>query len=148
MAEKKLTGQSESSKLSEEQNEKKKAETTGTSSTTKKTGSKTNSKDYEKKVIELAKKGYGPEKIGLELKKQGLDLQKLKQKKKISDILKENNLYENPDVKNIENKLEKIKKHYSNNKQDKKAMRERDRIFSKLRRIKKHFGMQTKNKAK
>ena len=134
----------------EEQEKMEQSETSETtekpSSTTKKTSSKTSSKDYEKKVVELAKKGYGPEKIGLELKKQGIHPKE--QKKKISAILKENNLYENPDVKNIESKLEKIKEHYSNNKQDKKAMRERDRIFSKLRSLKKHFGIEIKKKAK
>lgn len=135
-------------KSSEEQ---KKTETTEASSTTKQTKksaskSKKSEKDYEKQIIELAKKGYGPEKIGLELKKQ--DIHPKEQDKKISDILKENNLYENPDIKNIENKLERIKEHYSNNKQDKKAMRERDRIFSKLRKLKKHFGIEIKKKSK
>ncbi len=44
----------------------------------------------------------------------------------------------NPDLKNIENKLEKIKKHYEKHKQDKKAMREKDRIFAKLRKMQKY----------
>jgi len=119
----------------------KKAETKKTSSKTKK-----NTKDFEKKVLELAKKGYGPEKIGLELKKENIDSQK--QEKKISSILKENNLYENPDIKNLERKLERIKEHYSKNKQDKRAMREKDRIFAKLRKLKKHFGIEIKKKKK
>lgn len=102
--------------------------------------------DFEKKVVELAKKGYGPEKIGLELKKQGVHPKE--QNKKISDILRENDLYENPDIKNVTEKLERIKTHYENNKQDKRAMREKDRIFSKLRSLKKHFGIEIKKKNK
>ncbi|GAH63165.1 unnamed protein product, partial [marine sediment metagenome] len=58
--------------------------------------------------------------------------------KKISKILKEKNKYINPDMKNIEEKLEKIKKHYEKHKQDKRAMREKDRVFAKLRKIKKY----------
>jgi len=147
MAEKKSTKtkeSGESGKTSKKQEEQKKTETTEASSTTKKTSSKSSSKSYEKKIVELAKQGHGPEKIGLELKKQGFNLKELKQKKKISDVLKENDLYENPDVKRVGEKLERIKTHYENNKQDKRAMRERDRIFSKLRRLKKHFGMEIK----
>ena len=53
-------------------------------------------------------------------------------------ILKEKNKNVNPDIKNIEEKLEKIKKHYEKHKQDKRAMREKDRIFAKLRKIKKY----------
>lgn len=56
----------------------------------------------------------------------------------MSKIFKEKNKYVNPDIKNIEEKLEKIKKHYEKHKQDKRAMREKDRIFAKLRKIKKY----------
>lgn len=100
---------------------------------------KTSEKEFEKKVIELAKKGLTSEKIGEEMKKEGIHSKEFK--KKISDILKEKNLYENPDLKNIENKLEKIKKHYENNKQDKRAKREKDRVFSQLRKTKKYLGL-------
>ena len=41
-------------------------------------------------------------------------------------------------MKNIEEKLEKIKKHYEKHKQDKRAMREKDRTFAKLRKVKKY----------
>jgi len=45
---------------------------------------------------------------------------------------------ENSDLKNVEEKLEKIEKHLKNNKQDKRAMRERSRVFSQVRKIKKY----------
>jgi ribosomal protein S15P/S13E len=53
-------------------------------------------------------------------------------------ILKEKNRHINPDIKNVEEKLERIKEHYKKHKQDKRAMREKDRIFSKLRKMKKY----------
>ena len=92
-------------------------------------------KDYEKKVLELAKKGLTSEKIGEELKKQGIHSKEYD--KKISKILGEN--YINPDLKNVEKKLERVKQHYEKNKQDKRAMREKDRIFAQLRKLKKYF---------
>jgi ribosomal protein S15P/S13E len=96
-------------------------------------------KEYEKKVIELAKKGLTSEKIGEALKKEGFHSKEFK--KKISQILKENNIYESPDLKNITNKLERIKTHYESNKQDKRAKREKDRVFSQLRKTKKYLGL-------
>ena len=36
-------------------------------------------------------------------------------------------------------KLERIKTHYQKNKQDKRAMREKDRIFAQVRKLKKYF---------
>jgi ribosomal protein S15P/S13E len=91
--------------------------------------------EYEKKVNELAKKGLTSEKIGEELRSQGIHPKEYD--KKISKILGEN--YINPDLKNVEAKLEKIKKHNTQNKQDKKAMREKDRVFAQLRKLKKYF---------
>ena len=87
------------------------------------------------KVIELSEKGLTSEKIGEILRKEGIHPKEYN--KKISQILGDK--YINPDIKNIEEKLEKIKKHYENNKQDKRARRERDRVFSQLRNLKKHF---------
>lgn len=117
--------------------------------TTKKTADKIESKkpkkqtlsekDFEKKVLELADKDMTSEKIGLELKKQGIH--PAEYKKKISKILKENNKYKSPDLKNIDSKLERIKTHYNTNKQDKRAKREKDRIFAQLRKIKKYLGV-------
>lgn len=97
---------------------------------------KLSQEEFEKKVIELVGKGLTSEKIGEELRKQGIHSKEYD--KKISKILKEKNKYINPDMKNIGEKLEKIKKHYEKHKQDKRAMREKDRIFAELRKIKKY----------
>ncbi|MFH1607587.1 MAG: hypothetical protein ABIA78_00455 [archaeon] len=97
-------------------------------------------KEFEKKVIELADKGLTSEKIGEQLRKKNIHPKEYP--KKISKILKENEKYKNPDLKNVEEKLEKIKKHYAKNKQDKRAMREKDRIFAQLRKLKKYFKIQ------
>jgi len=95
--------------------------------------------EFEKKVLELAKTGLTSEKIGEKLRQENIHPREYD--KKISKILKENNVYENPDLKNVETKLEKIKTHFSKNKQDKRSMREKDRIFAHLRKLKKYFGI-------
>src|SRR3989339_780865 len=89
---------------------------------------KISQKDFEKKVIEYAKTGLTSEKIGQKLRKE--DIHPNDFEKKISQILKENNLYVNPDLKNVDEKLNKIKTHYEKNKKDKRAMREIDKKFS------------------
>ena len=98
---------------------------------------KISQEEFEKKVIDLAKKGITIEKIGEILRKQ--DIHSNDFKKKISKILKEKNIYVNPDLKNVETKLEQIKKHQEKHKQDKRAKREKDRVFSQLRKLKKYF---------
>ena len=90
--------------------------------------------DFEKKVLELAGKGLTSEKIGEKLRQEGIHSNDFK--KKISQILKEKEKYVNPDLKNVEAKLEKIKTHFGSNKQDKRAKREKDRFFSQLRKLK------------
>ena len=96
---------------------------------------KISQKEFEKKVLELSEKGLTSEKIGQELKNQGIHSKEYD--KKISKILGEK--YVSPELKNIEKKLEGIKKHYETNKQDKRAMREKDRVFAKLRKVKKYL---------
>lgn len=93
--------------------------------------------EFEKKVLELAKKGLTAEKIGEELRQQKIHAKEYNTK--ISKILKDKRIYKNPDIKNIELKLERIKKHAEKNKQDKRAQREKDRIFAQLRKLKKYF---------
>ena len=100
----------------------------------KKEQGKMSLEEYEKEVIKLADKGLTSEKIGEELKRRGIHPKEYN--KKISKILKDK--YINPDLKNVEEKLEKIEKHLKNNKQDKRAMRERSRVFSQVRKIKKY----------
>ncbi len=104
--------------------------------TTKKQDKKISEKEYEKKIVELAKKGMTSEKIGLELKKQEIHPKEFK--KKILKVLKENDITLDPDLKNIEKKLERISVHAEKNKQDKKAIREKSRIFSQVRKFKKY----------
>lgn len=96
--------------------------------------------EFEKKVMELAKKGLTSEKIGEELRQQRIHPKEYN--KKISTILGDK--YINPDLKNVEAKLERVKKHYEKNKQDKRAMREKDRVFAQLRKLKKYFKIPTK----
>jgi ribosomal protein S15P/S13E len=91
--------------------------------------------EYEKKVIELSEKGLTSERIGEELRKQGIHPKEYE--KKISKILGKR--YVDPELKNREVKLDKIEKHIQKNKQDKRAMRERSRIFSQIRKIKKYL---------
>ena len=93
-------------------------------------------KDIEKKVIELAKQGNSPEKIGLILRDQHgvpkLKLFNLKVKK----ILEKENLWQNPEEKNITNKIDKLKKHFEKNKHDYYAKRSIVKNVSKIRKIK------------
>lgn len=92
--------------------------------------------EFEKMVLSLSKTGLTAEKIGEELRKQKIHPQEYG--KKISKILKENNLYVIPDLKNVEEKFKKIEKHLEKNKQDKRALNEKTRIFSQIRKIKKY----------
>lgn len=96
--------------------------------------------EFEEKILELAAKGVTAEKIGEELRRQGIHVKE--HNKKISKILKEKKVYTNPDIQNVEKKLERILKHYEKNKQDRRAMREKDRVFAQLRKLKKYFKLQ------
>jgi len=101
---------------------------------------KLNEKEVEKLVIDLAKQGKTAEKIGLILKKEHKIVHGKNYEKKISKILKENNLYINPDIKNIAENLEKLKKHISKNKGDKicrRALMIKDAKLRKLISLKK-----------
>jgi len=94
--------------------------------------------EFERKVKELAEQGVTSEKIGEKLKKDGIYSAEFG--KKISEIMGDK--YSPPDLLNIHNKLEKIKKHIEKNKQDKRAIREKDRIYSQLRNLKKYFKLE------
>ena len=98
--------------------------------------------EFEKIVIKLADEGLTSEKIGENLRKQGIH--PIEFSKKISVILKDAGKYVNPDLKNIEEKLERLKAHYERNKKDKRAMRDKDRVFSELRQAKKYFKVAVK----
>ncbi len=100
---------------------------------------KLDTEEYEKKVIELAKNGMTSEKIGEILRKEGIHSQEYD--KKISKILKKHDLYSSPDLKNIQKKLEGLDKHFQNNKQDKKAKKDREKIYGNYRKLKGYFGL-------
>ncbi len=93
--------------------------------------------EFEKIVLDLSKTGLTAEKIGEQLRKQKIHPKEYN--KKISKILKENNLYVSPDLKNVEKKFKIIEKHLEKNKQDKRALNEKTRIFSQIRKIKKYY---------
>lgn len=101
---------------------------------------KISQEEFEKKVLKFAEEGNTAEKIGEKLRRGGIHPKEYN--KKIAEILKEKKVYVNPDLKNVEEKLERIKKHYEKHKQDKRAMRDKDKIFAKLRRVKKYFGIE------
>ena len=79
--------------------------------------------DIEKIVVELAKKGESPAKIGLILRdKHGIPKTKIFGKK-ITQILGENGIEYEDDKKIIDKKIEKLKTHISKNKHDYPASR-------------------------
>lgn len=100
---------------------------------------KLTAEEYEKKIIELAKNGLTSEKIGEALRKEGIHSQEYD--KKISEILKKHELYSSPDLKNIQAKLDSLDKHFQNNKQDKKAKKDREKIYGNYRKLKGYFGL-------
>jgi len=87
--------------------------------------------EFEARVLELAEKEMTAEKIGEALRKQGIHP---KEHAKISKILKSKSLYQAPELKNIEEKLKRVTLQMEKNIQDKRAMREKERIFSLLRK--------------
>ncbi|KHO55366.1 MAG: hypothetical protein QT10_C0002G0026 [archaeon GW2011_AR19] len=98
-------------------------------------------KEFEKMILDLAKKGLTAEKIGGELRKQKIHPKEYD--KKISKILKEENLYILPDLKNMQEKFKRVEEHLKKNKQDKRALREKSRFLSDLGKIKKYHKIET-----
>lgn len=97
---------------------------------------KLSEEEFKKRVLDLADKGLTSEKIGETLRKEGIHPKEYGIK--ISTVLKEKNKYIIPEMNNIENKLKNIVKHREKNKQDKRALRERERVFAQLRKLKKY----------
>lgn len=80
--------------------------------------------EVEKLVIELAKKGESPSKIGLILRDQhGIPKTKLVAAKKIVQILRENNLSPRPDRENTADQVKNLEKHIALHKHDSSANR-------------------------
>jgi len=94
--------------------------------------------NIEKVVIDLAKKGYSPAKIG-EILKQKQEIKKIKVLgKSITKILKENNIsYEN-DLAIVNKKIKKLEEHYNKNKQDKRAKRELVKFIGLRKKLEKY----------
>ncbi len=100
---------------------------------------KISQEEFESKVVELSKSGLTSEKIGEVLRKDGIHSKEFQ--KKISQILKEKDFYVNPDIKNVELKLTRIEKHSKIHKKDRRAMRERERVFAQLRKLREYFNI-------
>ena len=94
--------------------------------------------EFEKRVKQLAEEGLTSEKIGEKLRKEGIHPKEFE--KKISEIMGKN--YSPPDIVNIQKKLDNLIKHIEKNKQDKRAIREKDRVFAQLRKAKQYFNEQ------
>lgn len=95
-------------------------------------------KEFEARVTGLAEKGMTSEKIGETLRQEGVHP---REHGKISRILKEKGLYHPPEIKNIKEKLDRVTAHKEKHIQDKRAMREHERIFSLLKRQKKYHNI-------
>lgn len=81
-------------------------------------------KEIESSIIELAKQGNSAEKIGILLRdKKGIPKVKTITGKRISQILKENNLDMQAEKINISNSVEKLKTHLLKNIHDQSAKR-------------------------
>ncbi len=77
--------------------------------------------EVEKKVIELAKEGMSPSKIGLVLRdQQGIPRAKLLGLR-IKHILEKAKLWQDPETANLKVKIETLVKHQSSNKHDQPA---------------------------
>lgn len=89
-------------------------------------------------ILKLAKQGLTSEKIGLELRDTyGLPTTKL-YGRKISKILKENGLYKDSTLKNLEQNQANLVKHLEKNKQDKKTKRALTIITARISELKKY----------
>jgi|SRR3989338_5872510 len=101
----------------------------------KKTPERAKVEDVTPIVIDLGKKGNTPSQIGMILRdKYGVQKAKLLGKK-VTKILRENNIEYKDDLKFVEDKLKKIETHIGQNKQDKKAKREVVKYVSLKKRL-------------
>jgi len=97
-------------------------------------------------ILNLIKKNpeLTSEKIGLVLRDSyGIPKTKI-YGMKISQVLKEADLYENPDLKNLQNKATNLEGHIEKNKQDQKTRRAYTITRAKLKKIKEYFAKKEK----
>lgn len=79
--------------------------------------------EVKEKIIELAKQGVSPEKIGLILRdQQGIPKSRLLGVR-VKKVLQEAKLWNDPELKNMEDRITALKKHGETNKHDYTAKR-------------------------
>jgi ribosomal protein S15P/S13E len=105
---------------------------------------KTTDKEVEDLIIKMGKEGMTPEKIGLVLRdSHSIPNVKVITKKKISKILRDNNIKtEQEDLKNLLKKEEVLKKHLNKNKVDKVAKKGLQLTQSKIHRLRKYYDLE------
>ena len=99
-------------------------------------------KEIEKVVVEMARSGIPQSKIGIVLRDQyGIPNVKLVTGKKLSQILKENDLLSPipEDLQNLLNRAENLKKHLSLNKRDLHNKRDLQLVESKIHRLSRYY---------
>lgn len=96
-------------------------------------------KEVEELVVKMAGQGMSSAKIGLVLRDNyGIPSVKVVTGKKIQQILKERRIEYDEERIVLEKKLERLKKHFEKNKNDKVSKRGIQLTESKLARLKKH----------
>ena len=104
--------------------------------------------EVEAIILKLGNKNMSAEKIGLVLRDQyGIPNVKL-YNIRIKEILEKKDLFKEPTVSNLEEKLEKIINHYKKNKQDKNAERSLIITKAKLKKSKEYHNKKTLEKVK
>ncbi|MEM4625751.1 MAG: hypothetical protein QXJ28_03250 [Candidatus Pacearchaeota archaeon] len=99
---------------------------------------------YVEEIIELGKKRVPPAKIGLIIK-QKYSIPKVKiLGKKISSILRENNIEIKNDAQIVEERIKKLEAHCQKNIQDKRAKRDLVRYVHLKRKLERYQEKQTK----
>jgi small subunit ribosomal protein S15 len=98
-------------------------------------------RDIETLIVNLAKKGETPSKIGVILRDQyGIPLVKLTNKKSITKILEEKGIKTMPeDLMNLMKRAVNLEKHNSANPKDMSSKRGMQLIESKIRRLAKYY---------
>ncbi len=92
--------------------------------------------EIENKVVELAKAGNSPEKIGLILRDE-YGIPKVKViGKKLTKILKENGIDKNSEIDNTSKKIDKLVKHAEKHKHDYYAKRAIVKMNARLKKMK------------
>lgn len=104
--------------------------------------------EIEKLVVDMAKKGMSLEMIGLVLRdKYGIPTTRV-YGKKLGIILKSHGIEQRPDLKNVNKKLDILKKHLEKNKKDRKSKRALSTLTGRLEKLKRYYKKQDNKKIK